>query len=100
MLVEEMASAAMAAAVLHAHTVDVDGNTTTRHVELFVACAEAADGSNIGAVAVAQHLHVTIALFNKAGAGVCCCCCCLPPPLLLLLLLLLLQLLLLTAAVC
>ena len=97
MLVEEMASAAMAAAVLHAHTVDVDGNTTTRHVELFVACAEAADGSNIGAVAVAQHLHVTIALFNKGGAGVCCC---LPPPLLLLLLLLLLQLLLLTAAVC
>ena len=44
--------------------VAADGDAATRVAELSVACAFAADGANMGAVAVAQHLHAMVACFN------------------------------------
>jgi len=49
----------------HDAPVAVDGNTARRLVELSVAFAFVADGANMGAVAVAQHLHAMIAAFNN-----------------------------------
>ena len=44
--------------------VAVDGNAAKRAFESSVASASA-DGANMGAVAVAQHLHAVIALINN-----------------------------------
>ena len=44
--------------------VAVDGDAAIRAVELSVASALAADGTNMGAVAVAQHLHAMVVSFN------------------------------------
>ena len=44
--------------------VAVDGDAATRVVELSVVIATAADGANMGAVAVAQHLHAMVVSFN------------------------------------
>ena len=48
--------------------VAVDDDAATRHADMFVvwaACYAAADGANMGAVAVAQHLHAMVAVFNN-----------------------------------
>ena len=44
--------------------VAVDGDAATREAQLCVPCASAADGANMGAVAVAQHLHAMVAVIN------------------------------------
>ena len=45
--------------------VAVDGDAAVRTVELPVTCALAADGANMGAVGVPQHLHAMIAVVNN-----------------------------------
>ena len=56
---------AMVAGVSHDDApVAVDGHAATRLVELSVSGAFAADGANMRAVAVAQHLHTMVAFFN------------------------------------
>ena len=56
---------AMVAGVSHDDApVAVDGNAAIGGEEMSVAKAVAADGANMGAVAVAQHLHAMIASFN------------------------------------
>ena len=64
---------AMVAGVSHDDApVAVDGNTAIRGEEMSVAKAVAADGANMGAVAVAQHLHVIIACYynNNVTCGI------------------------------
>ncbi len=56
---------AMVAGVSHDDApVTVDGDAAPRAAEFSVARASAADGANVGAVAVAQHLHAIVAVFN------------------------------------
>ena len=62
---------AMVAAVSHDDApVAVDGDAATRAVESSVAWAEAADGANVGAVAVAQHLHAMMSKYNNVTGGI------------------------------
>ena len=48
----------------HDAPVAVDGNAAIRAIQLSVASAAAADGANMGTIAVAQHLHSMIVSFN------------------------------------
>ena len=64
---------AMVAGVSHDDApVAVDGDTAIRGEEMSVAKAVAADGANMGAIAVAQHLHVIVACYynNNVTCGI------------------------------
>ena len=57
---------AMVAVVSHDDApVAVDGDAAVRTAELPVTRATAANGANMGAVGVPQHLHAMIAVFNN-----------------------------------
>ena len=61
---------AMVAAVSHDDApVTVDGDAALRAAELSVAETIAADGANMGAVGVAQHLYAIVPINNNNVSG-------------------------------